>query len=272
MVWRNGYIPENELVIFKRGRNSTDGDWFWGLTPGTYARHLALVELGRSRHGRTLEPSDGWGTYRPYDGQVIARRIYGNGAAVPGTSSHGGFWEGRETLAIDYSNWAWVYNGDRAAFFADVRAVGLTPDMISTRRGYPDEPWHVIDLNPRTSPSVASDTASPITPKEWDEMATEAEVKRAAKEAALEAVREANRADIPRGTYIWSPGRGGGLVDPTFGFISLAQEEADVALAVYGAGPEMNDRQFDVAAALANRMADMHAQKVADAIQAKQAR
>ncbi len=155
MAWRNGYIPEADLVIFKRGWNKTDGNWFWGLTPGTYARHLALVALAYEKTGRILSPSDGWGTYRPYDAQVIARRVFGNGAAVPGTSSHGGFWEGRETLAIDYSNWAWVYNGDRAAFYADVRSVGLTPGMISTSRGYPDEPWHVIDLNPRSAPATA---------------------------------------------------------------------------------------------------------------------
>jgi len=178
MPWRNGYIPESDLVVFRRGRNVTDGDWFWGLTPATYARHLALVERARERTGRTLETSDGWGTYRPYAAQVIARRIYGNGAAVPGTSSHGGFWEGRETLAVDYSNWSWVYGGDRAAFYADCRAVGLTPGMIEPSRGYPDEPWHVIDENPRSGPGPASngaqpfpqtvETVAPIPPEEDD--------------------------------------------------------------------------------------------------------
>lgn len=164
MAWRNGYIPESDLVIFKRGYNGTDGNWFWGLTPGTYARHLALVALAHEKTGRVLSPSDGWGTYRPYDAQVIARRVFGNGAAVPGTSSHGGFWEGRETLAIDYSNWSFVYGGDRAAFYADCRAVGLTPGMIEPRRGYPDEPWHVIDLNPRSgAPAPAADTATPLS-------------------------------------------------------------------------------------------------------------
>ena len=163
MAWRNGYIPESDLTIFRRGRNATDGDWFWGLTPATYARHLALVERAKNRTRRTLEPTDGWGTYRHYAAQVIARRIYGNGAAVPGTSSHGGYWEGRETLAIDYSNWSWVYGGDRATFYADCRAVGLTPGMIEPRRGYPDEPWHVIDENPR-GPVPAFDNVSKFEP------------------------------------------------------------------------------------------------------------
>jgi hypothetical protein len=65
-------------------------------------------------------------------------------------------WEGKQTLAIDYGNWAYCYgNRDgrdtpdkRAAFFADCRAVGLSPNLICPARGYPDEPWHVIDLDP----------------------------------------------------------------------------------------------------------------------------
>lgn len=162
MVWRNGYIPESDLIIFNRGRNDIDGDWYWGLTPATYARHLALVKRAKDRAGRTLEPGDGWSTVRPYDAQVIARRRYGIGAAWPGTSSHGGFWEGQETLAIDYSNWSWVYGGDRSAFYEDCRAVGLAPGMIEPRRGYPDEPWHVIDLNPRVGPGPAATDATPF--------------------------------------------------------------------------------------------------------------
>lgn len=167
MAWKNGYIPEGDLVVFRRGRNNTDGDWYWGLTPATYARHLALVKRARDRTGRVLEPGDGWSTVRPMPAQVIARRIYGNGAAVPGTSSHGGFWEGQETLAIDYSNWLWVYNGNRNAFYEDCRAVGLSPGMIEPRRGYPDEPWHVIDLNPRSA-VPAFDGVTPFIPEGAD--------------------------------------------------------------------------------------------------------
>lgn len=173
MPWRNGEVPESELVIFKRGRNSTDGDWYWGLPPASYQRHLALVDRAFKRTGRWLSPSDGWSTYRPLHAQELARRIYGNGAAVPRTSSHGLFWEGRETAAVDYGNWAWVYqnHGGRAVFFDDCRAVGLAPDMISPRRGYPDEPWHVIDLNPRSMPAFAGGNATPI---EEDDMPSEA--------------------------------------------------------------------------------------------------
>ena len=167
MAWRNGYIPESDLVIFKRGWNPTDGDWYWGFTPGTYARHLALLNLAFRNTGRWLSPTDGWSTVRPMHAQHIARRIFGNGAAWPGTSSHGGFWEGRETLACDYGNWSWVYAnaGGRAAFYRDCRAVGLSPGLISRERGYPDEPWHVIDLNPRRAAAPASAGSTPFTPK-----------------------------------------------------------------------------------------------------------
>lgn len=142
--YSNGYIPETLLVIFARGANTVDGPWYHGLSPATYARHLALV----ARSGGALAISDGWGAYRPYAAQVVARNVYGNGAAWPGTSSHGGFWEGRQTLAMDYSNWGSVYGWDRGRFAADCAAVGLTANMIVPERGYPDEPWHVIDLDP----------------------------------------------------------------------------------------------------------------------------
>jgi hypothetical protein len=148
-TYSNGYIPENLLVIFKRGWSKIDGDWYWGLPAATYARHLALVALARKRNPDVwLTPTEGFSCYRPYWAQVIAQKVWGKGAATPGTSSHGGFWEGRQTLAIDYHNWGQVYGWNQAAWFADVRAVGLTPGMIMRSRGYPDEPWHVIDLDP----------------------------------------------------------------------------------------------------------------------------
>lgn len=177
-TYRNGYVPESKLVIFKRGRNERDGDWFWGLSPSTYRKHLALVARAKKRTGRTLSPSDGWSTYRPYAAQEDARDRYGVGAAWPGTSSHGGYWEGRDTLAIDYGNWAWVYaqfgSRARAEFYADCRAVGLAPGMISKARGYPDEPWHVIDLDPWApvpsgSVTPGDTTNKPAQPEEDEE-------------------------------------------------------------------------------------------------------
>jgi len=99
---------------------------------------------------------------------VKYRAVWGNGAAVAGTSSHGGLWEGQQTLATDYGNWADAYArfGGQAAFYADCRAVGLTPGLISKARGYPEEPWHVIDLDP-WAPAPAGTTASPFNLEEF---------------------------------------------------------------------------------------------------------
>lgn len=171
--YTNGNIPLALLVVFKRGWNATDGDWYHALSPATYARHLALIARALRRTGRLLSISLGWSAYRPLDAQWIARRIWGVGAAVPGTSSHGGFWEGRQTLAMDYGNWAWVYeyHGGYEAFADDCRAVGLTPGMIMRSRGYPDEPWHVIDLNPWSAVPAFED-ATPFTPVKEEEPMT----------------------------------------------------------------------------------------------------
>lgn len=164
--YSNGNIPENLLVRFASGHNNTDGNWYHALSPATYARHQALVRAAKRRTGRDLAITSGWSAYRPYAAQVLARKIWGNGAATPGTSSHGGFWEGRQTLAMDYGNWDAVYagKGGRDAFWEDCRSVGLTPGMIMKSRGYPDEPWHVIDLNPWSAvPSFADGgSATPL--------------------------------------------------------------------------------------------------------------
>lgn len=173
--YKNGYIPKELLIVFASGTNSTIGYWEHSLSPASYARHLALVKKAKDRTGRTLALGAGWSAYRPYEQQVKARALYGNGAALPGTSSHGGFWEGQQTLAMDYSNWGVVYGWDQNAFFADCRAVGLTPGMIMRSRGYPDEPWHVNDMNPwsatpaggNTTP-LPTDTTRP-QPEEEDE-------------------------------------------------------------------------------------------------------
>lgn len=163
--YSNGYVPEHLLVTFKTGWNKTDGNWKHQLSPSTYRKHQRMVELARRRTGRTLEISEGWGAYRPYNIQVIARNLYGNGAAWPGTSSHGGFWENKQTLAIDYANWGWVYDWNRDAFYADVRTAGLVPGLIHPSRGnnYPDEPWHVVDLDPWAPVPAGNKVAAPET-------------------------------------------------------------------------------------------------------------
>ena len=164
--YRNGQIPENLLVVFQRGWNRTDGDWYHALSPATYTRHLALVARAFKRTGRTLQITEGFGAYRPFHAQVIARNLYGNGAALPGTSSHGGFWEGRQTLAMDYGNWAWVYanHGGFAAFKEDCAAVGLWAGAIMPERGYPREEWHVVDPNPWSAVPAFDGIVTPFNP------------------------------------------------------------------------------------------------------------
>lgn len=185
-TYQNGRIPDHLLVQFDSGWNQTDGAWHHSLSPATYQRHLMLVDRAKARTGRTLTISRGWSAYRPLDAQILARKIHGNYAAMPGTSSHGGFWEGRQTLAMDYGNWAAVYagKGGQAAFFEDCRAVGLTPGLIMPERGYPLEPWHVVDLNP-WSAVPAGGGSTPFDPEEDELNDTQAaQLAQAASDAA----------------------------------------------------------------------------------------
>lgn len=255
MVWNNGYINESELHIFKRGYNSTDGNWYHGLTPATYARHLELLRIAKTRTGRTLEISEGWGAYRPYDAQVTARRIYGNGAAVPGTSSHGGFWERRETMAMDYSNWSWVYGGNRSAFYEDVRKAGLTPGMIEPSRGYPDEPWHVIDVNPRVMPNFAGNDAKPFPEKkDWLMALSDAE-----QAELLNNTRQVYNAFFKGGPSMSDEGRS---AEFSLGNMTEFLDRIDARVlalyqAVFDGGPSMPDGDNSIGTSLAEIRADV---------------
>lgn len=167
--YRNGEVPESWLIRFHSGYNAVDGYWYHSLPPSTYRKHLALVKLAKRNTGHDLRIGDGWCAYRPIEPQRMLKKRLGIMAATPGTSSHGLFWEGAQVAAIDYSNWSQVYAGDRAAWFRDVRAVGLVPDMISPRRGYPDEPWHVIDTDP-WAPVPAGEVEALPSESEEDDM------------------------------------------------------------------------------------------------------
>lgn len=172
VYYTNGNVPIDLLVIFNRGYNDRDGHWYHGFPPATYARHLALIRRAKLRTGRDLALNYGWTAYRPYWAQVMLKGYYTSigqpqMAATAGTSSHGGVWEGRQTMAGDYSNWYAVYNGfgGRDAFYADCRAVGLSPGLISAARGYPEEPWHVIDLQPWSAVPAFDGVALPFDPR-----------------------------------------------------------------------------------------------------------
>lgn len=165
-TYPNGLVPQNLFITFASGWLPNEGTWYHQLTPGTYAKHLSLVALAKRNTGRTLKISEGWGAYRPLHIQEYAKKVHGRGAAEPGYSSHGMFWEGIVCAAIDYGNWGYVYNWDRAAFYRDVRAVGLVPGLIhpSRNRTYPDEPWHVVDKNPWAAGAATAGGAVPFAP------------------------------------------------------------------------------------------------------------
>lgn len=173
--YRNGEVPSSWLIQFASGYNASDGAWVHSLPPSTYRKHLALVAIAKRSTGRDLKIGVGWCAYRPLGPQKMLKKRFGIMAATPGTSSHGGLWEGRQVMAIDYSNWSSVYGGDRAAWFRDVRAAGFVPDMISPRRGYPDEPWHVIDYEPWAAIPSGGGSSSE---SEEDDMYTDADRKR----------------------------------------------------------------------------------------------
>lgn len=160
--YRNGQIPASVLIKIASGTNG-DGYWEHLLSPSQKRKHDALVARARKRTGRTLKITSGWNAYRPLEPQWTAKRKYGSGAAWPGTSSHGGTYKGADAMAMDYGNWSWVYGGDRAAFFADCRAVGLDPGVIS------DELWHVIDRDPWAPVPASLPKTDPATPEEDEE-------------------------------------------------------------------------------------------------------
>lgn len=178
-TYTNGNIPRDLLVSFASGYNKIDGNWEHLLPKATYHKHLNLVELARRRTGKLLRITDGWGAYRPLHAQVTVRAYYASigqplQAAWPGTSSHGGLWEGKRTAAMDY-DWGNIYGWNRENWYADVRAAGLHPGLIHPSRNdsYPDEPWHVIDLDPWGAvPKLLTEAAQPKPVLEGEEMNT----------------------------------------------------------------------------------------------------
>lgn len=169
-TYSNGRLPRSALVAFGSGHDKDGRFYEWLLPPATYRKHLALVDLGRQRSGKTLRPSVGYSCYRPLDEQHYARRVHGIYAADPGKSSHGGDWAGPPTgwrlvdaSAIDYSNYVEVF-GSESAFFAACRQVGLLPQGIWPP-AFPREAWHVIDLDPYAA-VPAFDNSNPFNLEE----------------------------------------------------------------------------------------------------------
>jgi hypothetical protein len=152
--YSNGYVPVNRLIVIDRGYNGIDGNWEHRLPRATLRRWNRLVaRAARRRAAAGLPPlalriTSGWCTDRPYPVQVRAKQIHGIYAATPGTSSHGGVFENKQTAAIDAGNYSSVYAGCGGydAWLSDLRAEGF--DRLPP--GYPldGERHHIIDYNP----------------------------------------------------------------------------------------------------------------------------
>lgn len=141
--YSNGRYPLNNFIY--RGGNIY-------LSPSLNARWNEAVRLALEKYGVRLyitgngDGLGGWNGYRPYSAQIIYRNYYGEMAATPGYSSHGGYYSGQEVFALDVNNWADLAPGNRSLAWARFKAimtiVGLRTDFVS-----PQELWHVGDFN-----------------------------------------------------------------------------------------------------------------------------
>jgi hypothetical protein len=141
----NGNIPESDMVEIGRGYDRY-GLWKHLLPAGTLRRWRYLVALALRKYGVVLYITAGWNAYRPLWVQRLYRTALGIWAAIPGTSSHGGLYNGRLCMAVDVANWRDLAPGDEslawARFKALCRLAGFTVDFVT-----PQELWHIGDQN-----------------------------------------------------------------------------------------------------------------------------
>lgn len=160
------------------------------LPPGTYTRWLWMRSQAIERYGVTLWITsqwsfdwNAWNGYRPLGVQKKYREAYGNMAAWPGTSSHGGTYGGQQAFAIDVGNWmdlGWE------RFSALANEAGFRTNFVT-----PTELWHIADFNdPWAVPAFGGGST---VPKEWDEMATKDEIKAAVREVVAEEITNGSR-------------------------------------------------------------------------------
>lgn len=143
--YANGHIPLSELVHL--------GTEHW-LTPATAMRWVNLVADVRASEGVTLRITGGPNGYR----NMAWQRVYWDAlpypqAAYPGTSSHGGTYRGRDSMAIDVDNWSVL---GKSKFYSYARKHGFDVDVFSW------EPWHIVDWSPWSLPPGGSGGSSSV--------------------------------------------------------------------------------------------------------------
>ncbi|MGF3055601.1 hypothetical protein [Microbacterium sp. YY-01] len=123
------------------------------MMPGTAVKHDRLVKLARARfNGWEPVVSGPDDAYRTYAVQEHYYRTFPPGmAAWPGTSSHGGSYEGEECGAVDYGNWGQV---GKQPWYQLLRDAGFEPGFFDGQYGRPVEPWHAIDRTPWHVPAA----------------------------------------------------------------------------------------------------------------------
>lgn len=174
-AFSNGYVPYSVVSVVLASGTDENGYWEFRCTPSFAARWAFAKQYALARFGRTIYIRTGWNVYRPIDSQKVARTnacAAGNcaGAAYPGSSSHGGNWNGRDCLAVDVDpnglSWDQVDEAMEAAGFS---ARMITEAMSGIAGG---ERWHYIDFNAFGAvPSFESSTPfPPARPQEDDPM------------------------------------------------------------------------------------------------------
>lgn len=150
--YKNGQIPDSELVRMGVEHYAT---------PATAQRIRNLVADIRANEGFTLEVTGGPNIYRDLAWQHFYWDVlpYPQ-AAYPGTSSHGGEYQGRDAIAVDFNNWAIL---PKEKWFSYARKHGFTPNIFSW------EPWHVVDFNPWVMPSGSGGGTTPEIEEEEEE-------------------------------------------------------------------------------------------------------
>lgn len=194
VTFANGEIPYSVVSVVLATGTDSNGYWEFRCTPAFAARWAQAKRNAERMFGRTIYIRTGWNIYRPLGVQVNARKRAcdsGNcaGASVPGYSSHGGNWGGRDCLAVDVDpnglTWDQV---DQA-----MEAAGFSARLITERMsGIPGgERWHYIDFNAFGPAPAGTETG------EFDTMATKQEIK----DAIVEVLREVKEG--PGGRNHW---------------------------------------------------------------------